>query len=386
LTLEDVTIEEVPPGFEWVTFTGTPPWRTGPQGFTLIELLVVIVIIVIVSAVALPTVLSAMSHRQVSEAARILQASLAGARDAAIRDNSPHGIRLLPDPVTPGAVNRIIPLSQPPAYSEGLVSILPAAVYDPVAVLLGTQALVLEEATTIVVSGITLPSNPTSWFWNVRVGDKIQINQVGPWLTVCGPIVTANPEGFVNCGLPGTVSPLGHDYLLLANGYDDNQNGWIDEGWDGVDNDGDTLIDETTCASFPAHGEWEQETWRGAHTAGLVGGTYLVRRRPIPGSGAKAIDLPSNVVIDMGRSNLPVVLDLVCSPTGQWSPSLPYGVPSSISMGGSWLQFWLAERADVGTKTATGSWYLVSVNGQSGKASSFEAPDLVAGLVAARQQ
>ena len=49
------------------------------RAFTLIELLVVIVIIVLVSAIALPVVLPAMSHRQVSEAARLLQGALAGA-------------------------------------------------------------------------------------------------------------------------------------------------------------------------------------------------------------------------------------------------------------------------------------------------------------------
>jgi prepilin-type N-terminal cleavage/methylation domain-containing protein len=66
------------------------------EGFTLIEVLVVIVIILIVSALALPTVISGMSHRQVGESARILQALLAGARDSAIRTNAPSGIRLLP--------------------------------------------------------------------------------------------------------------------------------------------------------------------------------------------------------------------------------------------------------------------------------------------------
>ena len=38
----------------------------------------VILIILLVSAVALPVVLPAMAHREVSEAARILQAALAG--------------------------------------------------------------------------------------------------------------------------------------------------------------------------------------------------------------------------------------------------------------------------------------------------------------------
>ena len=57
-----------------------------------------------------------------------------------------------------------------------------------------------------------LPNRPTSWFWNIRVGDKIQINNAGPWYTVVGPMViihrpidAANTELFVNVGPPGTT-------------------------------------------------------------------------------------------------------------------------------------------------------------------------------------
>ena len=81
--------------------TRTPSDARRP-GFTLVELLVVILIILLVSAVTLPTVISAISHRQVSEAARILQAALVGARDSAINNNAPSGIRLLPDPTING--------------------------------------------------------------------------------------------------------------------------------------------------------------------------------------------------------------------------------------------------------------------------------------------
>ncbi len=58
------------------TKRASPSQVPRPVSFTLVELLVVITIILIVSAVALPTVLPALSHRQVSEAARILQAAL----------------------------------------------------------------------------------------------------------------------------------------------------------------------------------------------------------------------------------------------------------------------------------------------------------------------
>jgi prepilin-type N-terminal cleavage/methylation domain-containing protein len=58
------------------------PPRPRP-GFTLIELLVVVTIVVLVSAATLPTILPALAHRQVSEASRLLQAAIEGARDAA---------------------------------------------------------------------------------------------------------------------------------------------------------------------------------------------------------------------------------------------------------------------------------------------------------------
>ena len=47
----------------------------------------------------------------------------------------------------------------------------------------------------IVLNGVAIdmPNPPTNWSWNIRVGDKLQINQAGPWYTVVGPVVTPNP-------------------------------------------------------------------------------------------------------------------------------------------------------------------------------------------------
>jgi len=265
-------------------------------GFTLIELQVVIVIILIVSAIALPTIYFAMSHRQVSEGARILQGALAGARDDAIHNNSPSGFRLLPDPAfpiqrladgtidpsQPLASNRMIPIAAAPDYTTGRVlkvdtSQLPAG-FMPYPALMCAEAVVSPDPAT----GAPLPNEPTSWWWNIRLGDKIQIAGAGKWYTVVGPcVITAapivlngvtysNPELFVNIGPPNTPSPYATtqvgvavrpEFLWLVNGRDDNGNGWIDEGFDGVDNDGDGLIDETHCALHPLYGEWEVETW-----------------------------------------------------------------------------------------------------------------------------
>ena len=194
---------------------GSPCHKARPGGFTLIELLVVIFIILIVSAVALPTVLPAISHRQVSEGARILQGALVGARDSAIKNNTPSGIRLLPDPAfpiqytqitlpngtvqtqvdptQPLACNRIVPIAPAPDYSEGHVTpILNVTTGLPAGFTLPYPCLVLKE--NVVDPKTGLPNEPTSWFWNIRVGDKIQLNNAGIWYTVVGPM-TIPPQG-----------------------------------------------------------------------------------------------------------------------------------------------------------------------------------------------
>ena len=40
-------------------------------------------------------------------------------------------------------------------------------------------------------------NSPTSWFWNIRVGDKLQINGSGLWYTVVGPMVVT-PRATIN--------------------------------------------------------------------------------------------------------------------------------------------------------------------------------------------
>ncbi len=252
------------------------------RGFTLIELLVVILIIALISVIALPTIVPALSHRQVSEAARLLQGTLAGARDQALKDNAPSGIRLLPDPAfplkylpngqldpnQPLIASRIIPISSAPTYKDGSIrqwqGVLPPEVsalpypgpgtpatpnptYGQTSVLMVYEAIVGDDGTI---------QTPTSWFWNIRIGDKIQVNNAGPWYTVVGPMTVTpaqgNSELFVNVGAAGAKSPLPDpngspgfpEFLLLVNGHDDNRNGWIDEGWDGVDNDAKNGVDD----------------------------------------------------------------------------------------------------------------------------------------------
>lgn len=387
-------------------------------GFTLVELLVVIVIIVLVSAVALPVVLPALSHRQVSESARLLQGALAGARDRALQSGAPAGIRLIPDPAFPAvytatgaldttaplAFSRWVPIEAAPDYTAGRVTVIePGAVPVNLTV---NPCLVIEES----VLGSGGMNEPTSWFWNVRQGDKLQIGGAGLWYTVVGPIVMANPEGFVNVGPEGTRSPLSDvqngvpvfpEFLFLVNGLDDNGNGYIDEGYDGVDNNADGTIDNngTIDPTGTNKGEWEQEAWpAGLLATRPIDAQYTIRRRPAPSSNATEASLPTNVVIDAttwagtrSRSRLPVdpstgAVEIMVGANGAVQSSTRYGVPTAFGMDSAFLHFWLAERADVATGLApAGEWNVVTVTARSGRVSSASNPDPADPFSAAQQ-
>ncbi len=421
-------------------------------GFTLVELLVVVLIIFLLSVVALPAISSAINHRQVSEGARILQGALAGARDQAIHDNVPAGIRLLPDPASLVAVldaqgneigrdlprlangqidpaqplvyNRIVPLGVPAAYAEGLASIYPKDAY-PTAITAGVPALVLEESPGYwqplpppQTGYIWLPNSPVSWSWNVRVGDRLQIASAGPWYTIIGPNVegfTNNQQLFVNSGLPGTAPPLSRtltspdglqsvtasvECLVLVNGKDDNGNGWIDEGWDGVDNNGDGQIDEAAewtvnmgAPSVPNVPDVaaEIETWSNVLASGNTVNTgYTIERRPTPMRSDREVALPSNVVVDAGRSRLTVnkytgFVDILLNPDGSVRPSVFYSTPSSIGMAGAFAHFWLGERADVGLATPKGEWKLLTVFSRTGQIAVTDNPPVGDPFTASQQ-
>ncbi len=229
-------------------------------------------------------------------------------------------------------------------------------------------------------------NEPTSWFWNVRIGDKLRINGSGLWYTVVGPMdVTpqqGNSEMFVNAGPPGTVSPFRDfqsgtvvepEFLFLVNGRDDNQNGWIDEGYDGLNNNLAFELANGLPQLVDDLLEWEFETWPETVLASF-NVPYVIQRRPAPVTNAREVSMPTNVVIDMTtwnnsnvfgtvaeRSQFPpgVVnpytgfVDILLYPNGTVVPTTLYSTPASFGMSGAFFRFWLAERSDVAAVSAS---------------------------------
>jgi hypothetical protein len=350
----------------------------------------------------------------VSEAARILQAGLVGARDTAINNNAPAGIRLLPDRVFNGinpstnaldptrilASNRFVPIQLAADYTEGFVrvdlgpptlaytaaGVNPAIAFPYPATKGGgfypagsTAMLYIEQQFFDQRFPTTdVPNPPTSWYWNVRIGDRIQLNNTGIYYTVVGPMNVFNSELFVNVGDPGTTPPLQRtgnggtiyhpEILFLLNGQDDNHDGYIDNGWDGLDNDGDGIVDRAPDFTIPNLFEWvEVEKCQDKALLLSVGNVpYTITRRPTVAPGGREILLPSNVVVDLTlwnplffgagytseRSRLPVdattgSVDILLNPNGTLVPTTVYSSPSSFGMGSAFCHIWLAERGDL---------------------------------------
>ncbi len=341
------------------------PVAVAGGGFTLIELLVVILIILLVSAVALPVVLPALAHRQVSEAARMLQGALAGARDSALHGrHAPSGIRLLPDPAfplvymangqidptQPLAANRIIPIEAAPEYTEGMLAARRHRLLATLSTFLTRRSMAGEitrfannsvtgspnrTANVLMVKEIAVrqrwqPLNePTSWFWNIRVGDKLQINGSGLWYTVVGPMVVTpqqgNTELFVNVGPAGTQSPLADLQGSVANrsrcrrsscswstGSTTTRTAGSMKGMTGSTTIAVRKLPTAGRISRTRSVEWENEAWPATvSTSGIdVSQAYTIQRRPAPAANSREISLPTNVVIDMTTWGNPARMDL----------------------------------------------------------------------------
>lgn len=411
-------------------------------GFTLMELLVVVAIVVIVSAAAIPVVRPALSQRKVSSAALIVQAELARARDTAIRSNKPMGIRLLPSSLpafafggpTP-AYDRMLSIEPAPDYSSGLVSRkVPNGIPDGQPngawgdrvgnTLRVTECLFdyIDVGTPGKPAYVQIPNERTNWFWNIRVGDKFVFGKnphEGHVYTVVGPMVvsgTGNPEGYVNGGSPQSgdpnyffYDPQWPEYLILVNGQDDPnpftgfQNGYKDDSFDGIDNNGDGTVDPSPGVSLSLTPsdyndyELEMENYPDINPqptplapnkfdddrdgypdnpseTNYNQEQYTITRRAVPSQGSRTVDLPTGTLIDMTtwnlegagdgsggeRSRLPVnpftgYVEFLIAPNGQILKADATTTQPGPPFNFAYLHFWITDQDDIVEPTGNSS-------------------------------
>ena len=167
-------------------------------------------------------------------------------------------------PAAPSALasNRIVPIEPAPDYTEGLVAIvvtarpsLPAT-YSRHSVSRAPAAQISGSMSVTTVDSVnTILSNPTSWYWNIRQGDKIRFNDSGPYYTIAGP---DDRSARSQRRRPHEQSRAVHqqrpaaprrspgpsaEYLILVNGHRRRRQRLHRRVFDGLDNDGDGIVD-----------------------------------------------------------------------------------------------------------------------------------------------
>ena len=88
-------------------------------------------------------------------------------------------------------MNRIIPIEPAPDYSEGLVTLSQSIAGGQNQIVGQSSALRTTRISVNPVPADAIPSNPTSWSWNIRQGDKIRFNDSGNYYTIAGPMRSA---------------------------------------------------------------------------------------------------------------------------------------------------------------------------------------------------
>lgn len=250
--------------------------------------------------------------------------------------------------------SHVSPLVRPEDYAEGLVNVRTTGVYTPDLVqwaidnnLSIYNRLVVEQAVFNGVPGPAhpegAPNNPTSWYWNVRLGETIVLG--GVRYTICGPMLQDNPEKFVNVGpqqidktgkfrvswspLKRTYGdgthPYSTEFLLLVNGKDDDRDGLIDSGWNGIDDNLDGVVDDDY--------EWETEHWATSAVSGLTNAPYHVVRSMVPTTRGQH-ELPANIIVDLSKSSVMGKtfadhIDLIFDRTGRISTKSVYSIDNT---------------------------------------------------------
>ncbi len=152
--------------------------RTNPKprcvrsGFTLIELLVVISIMAILATLTIAFFPNAASAQREARAAMLVQGWLNIAKQRALRDRVPFGLRLIQDPTNPAQVVECQYIQQPDDFTGGTVATKFVGIVP--------QLDTLVFPTGVDLLNGHLPITPAEQrFWSVQPGDSIELLGTG---------------------------------------------------------------------------------------------------------------------------------------------------------------------------------------------------------------
>lgn len=152
------------------------------SGFTLMELLVAMVIMIIIASLAASIAPRAQEKDRVAKAASTVQSWFTQARQWALRDRSPRGIRLVVDPNRPTRVSTLQYIERPDDFVAPFSGTLTAT-------FVGVNGTIQSTAPT----GANLvdfsgghggnANNPVATrLWPIQVGDFIEVNPTQPMM------------------------------------------------------------------------------------------------------------------------------------------------------------------------------------------------------------
>jgi type II secretory pathway pseudopilin PulG len=258
--------------------------------FTLLELLISMGIILILATLTMQLLNSTLNSDRIRNGARELQSFFAGARDRAIHAGQPRGVRLITDVVNPSAVRSFVYIGASSSFTDGsLLSIDPNGNIN------------------FIIQGVSQTNSPV-WtrLWNLGLlpnGTPIELT-VGntPILLYMTVSVTGLPGGVPTFAI--TTAPTG-----------------------------------TFPINFP-------------YVATATSASYTLQLAPTVLSGDEPRTLPSNIVIDLNSSILP----LAWGSAGSFSNTLdvlfsPQGTVIGTTASDGKIHFVLADTADTTGQT-----------------------------------
>ncbi|MCI0456978.1 MAG: type II secretion system GspH family protein [Gemmataceae bacterium] len=152
------------------------------RAFTLVELLVAMGILAFLAGLAVLIVANLDSWQRAPAGASQVQQALLIAKQRALRDRRPHGLRLIPDKSNPNIVREFQYIEPPDDFA-----VQPGVVPDPLNParllafrrIIATGATVTLEPAAATAADFTGGQGADATLWPVQVGDYIEINGGG---------------------------------------------------------------------------------------------------------------------------------------------------------------------------------------------------------------